>query len=84
MMQFVEEYLSGARERLDFDLDFNHYLITYYSEMEAENIDLAECFYFYLAEEGFDQAKDLSNTEHKRLIREQYNEFKAVMRDGFC
>lgn len=83
MLTFVQSYLDGERSRLDFDLDFNHYLIKHYAKMEKANRDLAECFYFYLAEEGFDQAEDLSNDQHKKLIQKQFNEFKAALRDGF-
>jgi len=82
MIAFVKEYLTGERSRLDFDLDFNHYLITYYPKMERENRDLAECFNFYLAEEGFDRTKGLSDAQHKKLIRKQFNEFEAAMHDG--
>ncbi|AQS59707.1 hypothetical protein [Desulforamulus ferrireducens] len=83
MMTFVQEYLDGKRSRLDFDLDFNHYLIKHYAKMERENPDLAECFNYYLAEEGFDQAVGLSDDQHRRLIQKQFNEFKAALRDGF-
>ena len=82
MMEFVQEYLDGERSRLDFDLDFIHYLIENYRKMERENMELAECFNFYLAEEGFDRAKGLSDTAHKKLIKKQYSEFKAAMEDG--
>jgi hypothetical protein len=78
----VKEYLIGERSRLDFDLDFNHYLITYYPKMERENRELAECFNFYLAEEGFDKADGLSDAQHKRLIKKQYSEFESAMNDG--
>jgi len=50
--------------------------------MERENRDLAECFNFYLAEEGFDRTKGLSDAQHKKLIRSQFNEFEAAMHDG--
>jgi len=83
MMAFVQEYLDGERDRLGFDLDFNHYLIQYYPSMERKNRDLADCFYFYLAEEGFDQGQELSDSDHKKLIRRQYNKLKAAIRDGF-
>ncbi|SHK78882.1 hypothetical protein [Desulforamulus aeronauticus] len=83
MMTFVQEYLDGERSRLDFDLDFNHYLIKHYAKMERENPDLAECFNFYLAEDGFDQAVGLSDDRHRRLIQKQFNKFKAALRDGF-
>jgi len=51
--------------------------------MERKNRDLADCFYYYLAEEGFDQRQGLADGDHKKLIRRQFNKFKAAMRDGF-
>ena len=82
MMEFVQEYLDGERSRLDFDLDFIHYLIENYRKMERENMELAECFNFYLAEEGFDRANGLSDAAHKKLIKKQYDEFLSAMHDG--
>ena len=82
MMAFVQDYLDGVLNRLDFDLDFNHYLIEHYPKMERECGELADCFNFYLAERGYDQAQELSDAEHKKLIRRQYNEFLAAIRDG--
>jgi hypothetical protein len=64
-------------------LDFIHYLIKHYPSMERKNRDLAECFNFYLAEQGFDQGQGLSDSVHKKLIRRQFKEFKSAMRDGF-
>jgi hypothetical protein len=84
MMNFVQEYLDGDMDRLSWDLNFNHYMIQYYPKMERENIDLAECFNFYLAELGFDEGASLSDSAYKKFIRKQFYEFKAVMRDGFC
>ena len=84
MLNFVQEYLNGGMDRMSFDLDFNHYLIKHYPGMERKNPDLAECFSFFLAEEGFDQAITLTDTEHKKLIRNQWREFNAAMQDGFC
>jgi hypothetical protein len=83
MMTFVQNYLDGEMDRLGWDLDFNHYLIQHYKSMERKSRDLAECFYFYLAEQGFDQGQGLSDSDHKKLIRRQFKEFKAAMRDGF-
>jgi len=83
MMTFVQEYLDGKRSRLDFDLDFSHYLMKHYAKMDRENPDLAECFNFYLAEEGFDHAEGLSDDRHRKLIQKQFNKFKAALRDGF-
>ena len=83
MIRFVREYLDGENDRLGFDLDFIHYLIENYNKMERENPDFAECFNYYLAEQGFDKAKGLSDDAHKKLIRRQFNEFMSAMRDGF-
>ena len=82
MMEFVERYLDGKMDRMGFDLDFNHYLMKYYPSMERNYGELADCFNFYFAEEGYDQAQDLSDAAHKKLIRKQYKEFKAAMHDG--
>ena len=84
MMSFVQEYLNGELDRLDWDLDFNHYLIKHYPKMERENQDLAECFNFYLAERGFDVAEDLPDDEHREFIRGQFAKLKETIRDGFC
>jgi len=82
MMAFVQEYLDGGMDRLGFDLDFGQCLTEKYPKMVRSNRGLAECFYFYLAEEGFDQASSLSVKEHKKLIRKQFAQFKAALRDG--
>jgi hypothetical protein len=84
MMDFVREYLDGKMDRMGFDLYFNHFLIKHFPAMERRDRDFAECFYFYLAEQGFDCSKGLSNSEHKNLISEQWDEFSSAMRDGFC
>ena len=82
MMEFVQEYLDGKMSRLDFDLDFNRYLIKHYPKMERESGELADCFAFYLSEEGVDQTEHLTDTAHKKLIKKQYGEFKSAMSDG--
>ena len=82
MIAFVREYLDGERSRMDFDLDFNHYLIKHYPRMERQNAELADCFNFYLAEEGLDKAHGLSDAAHKKLIKRQFAEFESAMRDG--
>ena len=67
-------------DRLGFDLDFNYYLIENYPKMERESSDIAECFCFYLSENGFDKALDLDDDcEHKKLINKQWNEFMAAL-----
>jgi len=82
MMAFVQKYLDGEMDRLSFDLDFSHCLIKHYPKMERECGELAECFDFYLAEEGYDQVQHLSDAAHKKRIRKQFTEFKAAMHDG--
>ena len=81
MITFVQEYLDGEMDRLGFDLDFNHYLIKHYPKMERENPDMADCFAFYLAEQGFDRGDGLSDADHKKLIRKQCGLFKSVASD---
>ena len=81
MTEFVLDYINGKSDRLDFDLDFNHYLIEHYPKMERENAELADCFAFHLAEQGFDQGISLSDDEHKKLIIRQWNEFNSVISD---
>ena len=81
-MAFVQQYLDGEMDRLSYDLDFSHYLIENYPKMEREAGELADCFAFYLAEEGIDQTHGLTDTQHKKLIRKQYEEFLSAMEDG--
>lgn len=82
MINFVRDYVIGKSSRLDFDLDFNYYLMQYYEKMERENCDLAEYFNFCLAEQGFDQAQKLSDAAHRKLITRQFKKFEEAMRDG--
>ena len=82
MMAFVQEYLDGELDRLDWDLDFNHYLIKHYPKMEREDSELADCFNYYLAEEGFDKAQGLPDAAHRKFIGKQFEEFKEAVRGG--
>jgi len=83
MLDFVQEYLSGEMERLFFDLDFDYYLIKNWPKMERENRALAECFYYYVSEEGIDRCTDdMTDDEHKEFMRSQFEEFEAAMKDG--
>ena len=50
--------------------------------MERVDVELAECFAFYVAEEGFDKTRNLTDKQHKSLIRRQYDEFLSAMEDG--
>jgi len=82
MIGFVQDYLDGTSGRLDFDLDFYYHLNQNYAKMERANPDLADCFLFYLAEQGYDKAQGLTDDGHKKLIRRQLDEFMSAMRDG--
>jgi len=82
MIKFVQDYLDGASSRLDWDLDFNHYLILHYPKMERENPDVADCFAFYLSENGFDCAESLSDEEHRLFIRKQFDLFHDTLKSG--
>jgi len=62
-----------ARPVLITDSGFSHYLMQHNSIMERENSEMAECFYFYLAEQGSDEGVGLNDSEHKKLIREQFS-----------
>ena len=82
MMAFVQGYLDGNMDRLSFDLDFEHYLTKNFPKMEREGGELADCFAFYLSEEGVDRADGISDSAHKKLIKKQFGEFMAAMSDG--
>ena len=82
MFGFVREYLDGEMDRLGFDLDFDHYLIKHYPKMERKDEELADCFAFYLAEQGADKVFHLCDHEHKAHIQERWDEFTATMNDG--
>ena len=82
MFEFVQDYLSDEMERMFFDLDFNYYLIEYYPAMARQNPDMADCFVYYLSERGMDVSENLSDTEHKKLIHRQWNEFQSALKDG--
>jgi hypothetical protein len=81
MIEFVKEYLDGKMSRMDFDLDFSQHIKKYYPKMERDIYELADCFYFYLVEEGYDHSEYLTDGEHKKLIRRQFNEFMSAMND---
>jgi len=83
MTAFVEDYLAGKEGRLDWDVNFSHYFMLHYPKMERESRDAAECFNFYLAEQGYDQGMGLPDDEHKALIRKQFELFNDTVRDGF-
>jgi hypothetical protein len=82
VIDLVQSYVDGKIDRVIFDLDFYSYMKHNYSKMERKYGELADCFSFYLLEEGYDLSETLTNTEHKKLIRKQFKEFKSAMRDG--
>jgi hypothetical protein len=82
MMEFVQDYLNGEKDRMIFDVDFDHYLIENYPEMERIDPEMAECFAFYLSQEGIDRTEGLSDSQHKNLIRRQFKAFSQALRDG--
>ena len=82
IIDFVQRYVDGEMNRLNFDLDFHSYMMRNYSKMERKYGQLADCFSFYLLEEGYDQSELLTDAEHKKLIRKQFKEFKSAMQDG--
>jgi hypothetical protein len=83
MIDYVKEYLNGELSRMEFDMDFSYNLMEHYPKMERENAELAECFNYYIAEQGFDKAMGLKNADHKELIRRQFDRFMSIIRDGF-
>ncbi|AMC93659.1 hypothetical protein AOC36_06565 [Erysipelothrix larvae] len=75
MYSFVLDYLVGNKDRMDFDLDFNYYLIKHFPAMHRRNEYEADCFAYYLEEEGYDVSENLSDTQHKALIKKQWKQF---------
>ena len=83
MTEFIRKYLNGEMKRFEFDLDFASHMKEHYPKMERKYPELADCFYFYMVEEGTEQIDDLlSDSKHKSLIRKQFKEFEAVFEDG--
>jgi len=82
MLDYVEDYLRGDTERIFFDLDFHYYLKKYYPAMERNNPYMADCFFYYLCEEGVNVSEGLSDAQHKKLIRGQWKKFTDTFSDG--
>ena len=82
MIKFVQDYINGLNDRLNWDLDFSHYLIQHYHKMKRENPDIADCFLFYLSEQGFDCAEGLADDEHKMFISKQLGLFFDAVNNG--
>jgi len=83
MMEYIQKYLDGKMSRDDFDMDFDRHLDAEYPKMKRKYPDLADCFYYYIVEEGVNQIGELdSDTSHKKVMRKQLKEFKSVFEDG--
>lgn len=50
--------------------------------MQRQDPDMAECFVYYLSEQGVDVSGGLSDDRHKNLIRRQWEQFTQAMDDG--
>lgn len=82
MFDFVKDYLDGNMQRMFFDLDFDYYFIQYYPAMQRKDPEMAECFAYYLSEQGVDISDGLSDSQHKKLIRRQWKQFNDALDDG--
>ena len=82
MVDFVNQYLEGEMDRLEFDLDFICNLEENYPKMQKENRELAEFFHFRFAERGLDRADGLCDDKHKDLIEDQWDDFVDAMENG--
>jgi len=83
MMAYVEDFLEGRLKRWEFDLDFDHHIITRYGKMEREHPEYAEAFGYYISSCGVDCGDGLSDVAYKKLIQQQYEELKDVAASGF-
>jgi hypothetical protein len=82
MFDFVLDYLDGNMERMFFDMDFDYYLVQYFPAMQRKSPDMADCFAYYLSEQGVDVSDGLSDAQHKKLIRRQWKEFIRATQGG--
>ncbi len=57
-------------------------MIQYYPAMQRKDPEMAECFAYYLSEQGVDVSEGLSDAQHKKLIRRQWNQFMDAIEDG--
>ena len=83
MMAYVSDFLEGRMKRWEFDIDFDHHIITRFAKMERENPEFAEAFGYYISTCGVDRGDGLSDAAYKKLIREQYEELLDVAEGGF-
>ena len=82
MMNYVKLYLDGNLSRMEFELDFNYYIMQHYDKMAREHREFAEAFYYYVSDCGFDKGHGLSDIQFKKLIRKQYREVMDAVQTG--
>ena len=82
MLYEVITYLDGNLSRMEFELDFNYYLMKHYNKMAREHSEFAEAFCYYVSECGFDKGQGLSDIQFKKLIRKQYREVMDAAQTG--
>ena len=83
MKSFVEDFIEGRIDRLDFDLDFSYHVIRRYDKMYRENPNFAIAFAFYVSEQGFDLGEGMPGDEYLELIADQYSKLLAAEQVGF-
>ena len=83
MKKYVNDFIRGQMERWEFDLDFDHHIITRYDKMLREDRDFAEAFAFFISECGVDVGGGLSDDDYRALIHSQYLELLAVANEGY-
>lgn len=77
MMEMVEDYLEGNKDRMDFELDFQYEIIEKYRKMAKEDGEFAEYFYDMLVEEGVDAGEQLSDEKFYELISKNFSQLKG-------
>ena len=82
MIDYVKDFIEGRMERWEFDIDYSAYMIEHYPKMERENPQLADCFVYYIDEQGFEAGEGLSDNKYKQLIKKRFNQFMSVFDDG--
>lgn len=83
MMNMTKKFLDGKINDIDYTLDFPYELEKRYNKMHREDEDYCELIYECLYEEGICEYDSLSESEFKKLIKEQYNYIKQIAKEGF-
>ena len=82
MRDYVNDFIEGRIDRLEFELDFPEHIKKRYPKMERECPELADCFYCYMVEQGYDEGQDLPDDEFRELIQERFDQFLSIFDDG--